>query len=267
MSLIVRQLGVCSYPEIWQDMRDFTQQRTAETPDELWLLEHTPVFTQGLAGKAEHVLNPGEIPVIQTDRGGQVTYHGPGQLVVYPLLDLSRRKLTIRGLVTTLEQCVIDLLNIHGITGQTRQNAPGVYVESKILGVPAEGNSPYPMGVEGGESFAPPPSFRAIGSADAQDMNRKALPLYSAGMPAKICSIGLRVRRGCSYHGIALNVAMDLTPFSSINPCGFEGLNMAQMSSFVPNLTCEKIHHPLIAAFLRHFGYTEEEMIWRKATV
>ncbi len=214
MSLIVRQLGVCSYPEIWQDMRDFTQQRTAETPDELWLLEHTPVFTQGLAGKAEHVLNPGEIPVIQTDRGGQVTYHGPGQLVVYPLLDLSRRKLTIRGLVTTLEQCVIDLLNIHGITGQTRQNAPGVYVEN-----------------------------------------------------SKICSIGLRVRRGCSYHGIALNVAMDLTPFSCINPCGFEGLTMAQMSSFVPNLTCEKIHHPLVAAFLRHFGYTEEEMIWRKATV
>lgn len=203
MTLIVRQLGIRPYAEVWQDMRDFTQQRTAETPDELWLLEHTPVFTQGLAGKAEHVLNPGEIPVIQTDRGGQVTYHGPGQLVVYPLLDLSRRKLTIRGLVTTLEQCVIGLLETYGIAGQTRQNAPGVYV----------GNS-------------------------------------------KICSIGLRVKRGCSYHGIALNVAMDLTPFSYINPCGFEGLNMVQMSAFVPNLTCEEIHSPLTAAFLHHFRYT-----------
>ncbi len=237
MTLIVRRLGIYPYPEIWQDMRDFTQKRTTETPDELWLLEHTPVFTQGLAGKAEHVLNPREIPVIQTDRGGQITYHGPGQLVVYPLLDLSRRKLTIRGLVSTLEQCVIELLESYGIAGQTRQNAPGVYVK------------------------------RAIGSADAQDINRKPLPLYSAGMAGKICSIGLRVKRGCSYHGIALNVAMDLTPFSYINPCGFQGLNMVQMSSFVPNLTCEKIHLPLTAAFLRCFRYTQARSDLEEAKV
>lgn len=208
--LIIRRLGVRAYPETWQMMRDFTQQRGAETADELWLLEHTPVFTQGQAGKPEHILNPQQIPVIQTDRGGQVTYHGPGQLVAYPLLDISRKNLTVRGLVTALEQCVIELLADFNIPSSSRCDAPGVYVNN-----------------------------------------------------SKICSIGLRVKRGCSFHGIALNVAMDLAPFSYINPCGFQGLTMTQMSAFTPDITCDIIHAPLVAAFLRHFRYTENEVSWR----
>jgi lipoyl(octanoyl) transferase len=207
-NLMVRSLGVRPYSEVWQDMREFTQQRTHETADELWLLQHTPVFTQGQAGKAEHILNPHQIPVIQTDRGGQVTYHGPGQLVAYPLLDISRQKLTIRGLVTALEKCVIDVLAGFSISAQSRCDAPGVYVGNR-----------------------------------------------------KICSIGLRVRRGCSFHGIALNVAMDLKPFSYINPCGFQGLAMAQMSDFVSGVCCEDIHSPLLAAFRHHFGYTAAEVM------
>lgn len=200
--LIIRKLGLQPYQVIWQAMRDFTVQRTEETPDELWLLEHTPVFTQGQAGKAEHILNPKQIPVVQTDRGGQVTYHGPGQLVAYPLLNLSRRQLSIRGLVSGLEQCVIALLAEFNISAQSRCEAPGVYVDG-----------------------------------------------------AKICSIGLRVKRGCSFHGIALNIHMDLTPFSYINPCGFQGLTMTQMSHFVPDVSCEKIIPAFSAAFLRHFQY------------
>ncbi len=203
--LIIRELGVQPYPAIWQAMRDFTVQRNADTVDELWLLEHPPVFTQGQAGKAEHVLNPQQIPVIQTDRGGQVTYHGPGQLVAYPLLELSRQSLTIRQLVTTLEQCIIELLSNFGITAHSLCHAPGVYVGAN-----------------------------------------------------KICSIGLRVKRGCSFHGIALNVNMDLTPFSYINPCGFQGLVMTQMSDFVPGITCAGILPGFTNAFLRHFRYTSD---------
>jgi lipoyl(octanoyl) transferase len=200
--IIIRELGLQPYEGVWRDMRDFTVQRTEETSDELWLLEHTPVFTQGQAGKAEHVLNPRQIPVVQTDRGGQVTYHGPGQLVAYPLLNLSRRQLTIRGLVSTLEQCVIGLLKELGIQAESRCDAPGVYVNG-----------------------------------------------------AKICSIGLRVKRGASFHGIALNVNMDLTPFSYINPCGFQGLTMTQISQFIPGMSCEQIIPLFSAAFLRHFQY------------
>lgn len=202
--LIIRQLGAQPYQAVWEAMREFTNQRTAYTVDELWLVEHFPVFTQGQAGKAEHILNPHQIPVIQTDRGGQVTYHGPGQLVAYPLIDLSRQHLTIRGLVTTLEQCIIDLLKNLGISAQSHCHAPGVYVEQR-----------------------------------------------------KICSIGLRVKRGCSFHGIALNVNMDLTPFSYINPCGFHGLRMTQVSDFAPGQTCEKILPLFKAAFLDHFRYTD----------
>lgn len=200
--IIMRELGRQPYEAVWQEMRDFTIRRTEDTPDELWLLEHQPVFTQGQAGKAEHILNPGHIPVVQTDRGGQVTYHGPGQLVVYPLLNLSRRQLTIRGLVCTLEQCVISLLKELGIQAESRCDAPGVYVQG-----------------------------------------------------AKICSIGLRVKRGASFHGIALNVNMDLTPFSYINPCGFQGLKMTQISQFIPVISCEQIIPQFKAAFLRHFQY------------
>lgn len=202
--IIIRKLGLQPYQETWQAMKEFTHQRTTETIDELWLVEHLPVFTQGQAGKTEHILNPHQIPIVQTDRGGQVTYHGPGQLVVYPLLNLNRLHLNIRKLVSGLEQCIIDLLSEFNIDAHARLDAPGVYVQKN-----------------------------------------------------KICSIGLRVRRGCCYHGIALNVAMDLTPFTYINPCGFQGLQMTQIAFYSPEKTCEAITPSLTAAFLRHFGYNE----------
>lgn len=175
--LTIRWLGSKDYQPCWEAMQEFTQSRNEDTADEIWLLEHTPVFTQGQNGKPEHVLNPGNIPVVQTDRGGQVTYHGPGQLMVYTLIDLRRKKINVRELVTALEQSVIDLLAEYGITAAAKQEAPGVYVGDK-----------------------------------------------------KICSIGLRIRKGCSYHGIAFNVALDLEPFSRINPCGFAQLQMVQFS-------------------------------------
>jgi lipoyl(octanoyl) transferase len=157
-------------------MKDFTDQRSAETGDELWLLQHPPVFTQGQAGKAEHVLAPGDIPVVQVDRGGQVTYHGPGQWVVYLLVDLRRHSLGIRNLVDVIEQSIVQVLAQLGIVAEPRPGAPGVYVGD-----------------------------------------------------AKIASLGLRVRRGCSYHGLALNLDMDLEPFSRINPCGYEGLRVTSV--------------------------------------
>ena len=158
-------------------MQRFTDEREATTPDEIWFLEHPPVFTLGMNASRAHVLAPGEIPVVQIDRGGQVTYHGPGQLVVYPLVDLRRAGIGIRDLVTALERGVIDLAAARGVTAECRRNAPGVYVEGK-----------------------------------------------------KIASVGIRVRRGASYHGLAVNVSLDLEPFSRINPCGYEGLQMTRFA-------------------------------------
>ncbi len=201
--LIIRELGIQPYQSTWEAMREFTRQRQADSHDELWLLEHDPVFTQGQAGKAEHIINPQGINVIQTDRGGQVTYHGPGQLIAYPLINLERQQLTIRSLVTTLEKCVIDILASLAINAKSHCDAPGVYIDQ-----------------------------------------------------SKICSIGLRVRRGCSYHGIALNVNMDLTPFTFINPCGFQGLTMTQISHYHPTISMSQINNLFTAAFLRHFRYT-----------
>lgn len=175
--LRLRRLGLVDYAPTWAEMRAFTDARTHASDDELWLLQHPPVFTLGQAGRPEHILAPGAIPVVQTDRGGQVTYHGPGQLIAYLLLDLRRAGLGVKGLVHLLEQAVIDLLGEAGIQAQARPDAPGVYV---------------------------------------------------AG--AKIASLGLRVRRGCSYHGLALNVDMDLGPFSRINPCGYPGLAVTQLA-------------------------------------
>jgi lipoyl(octanoyl) transferase len=172
----VRRLGVVAYEECWEAMREFTDQRGPDTEDELWLLQHPPVFTQGQAGKPEHLLMPGDIPVVQTDRGGQVTYHGPGQWVVYLLLDLRRNNLGVRDLVNLIEQSIVTLLKGHGVTAAPRRDAPGVYVSG-----------------------------------------------------AKIASLGLRVRRGCSYHGLALNIDMDLEPFARINPCGYEGLQVTTL--------------------------------------
>lgn len=182
--LIVRDLGEQPYLETWEAMKSFTASRDASTPDELWLLEHPRVYTQGQAGKAEHILAPGDIPVILVDRGGQVTYHGPGQLVVYLMIDLTRHRLGIRSLVDVIEQAIVRTLAGMGVAAAPRPDAPGVYVEQ-----------------------------------------------------AKIASLGLRVRRGCSFHGLALNVAMDMEPFSRINPCGYAGMAMCQVSDFVPGAT------------------------------
>lgn len=173
--LIIRDLGLVDYVETWQRMQQFTDSRDEHTADELWLLEHPPVFTQGQAGKAEHLLFPGEIPVVQVDRGGQVTYHGPGQLVVYVLLNIKRRNLGVRQLVNLIEQSIIDTLAVHQLTAYAKADAPGVYVDEK-----------------------------------------------------KVASLGLRIRKGCSFHGLAMNVDMDLSPFSRINPCGYAGMQMIQ---------------------------------------
>ena len=187
-ALHIRRLGQVPYEPTWQAMREQTLARAGtagvETRDELWLVEHPPVFTQGQAGKPEHLLRDIGVPVVPIDRGGQITYHGPGQVVVYLLLDLQRRHLKVRELVSRIEQAVIDLLAEHGVVAMRRQGAPGVYV---------------------GE--------------------------------AKIAALGLRVRNGCCYHGVSLNVDMDLSPFSAINPCGYEGLTVTQLRDLGVNLT------------------------------
>ncbi|WP_455217293.1 lipoyl(octanoyl) transferase LipB [Kaarinaea lacus] len=190
--ILVRHPGLQEYQSVWQDMQEFTQNRTADTPDEIWLLEHPPVFTLGLNGKPEHVLDPGNIPVVQCDRGGQVTYHGPGQLVAYLLLDLRRRNLGVKHLVNKMEQAVIDLLAVSGIEGKRRDKAPGIYVND-----------------------------------------------------AKIAALGLRIRHGCCYHGLSLNIDMDLEPFSRINPCGFPSLAACQLGDFLPGATVDNTSESL----------------------
>lgn len=195
--VIIRQRGLVDYVDTWQEMIQFTQQRTCDTPDEIWLLQHPPVYTQGIAGKAEHLLAPGKIPVIQTDRGGQITYHGPGQLIAYLLLDLRRWQLGVRQLVRIMENAVIQLLHGYGIHAQNRIDAPGVYVDD-----------------------------------------------------AKIASLGLRIRHGACYHGIALNVDMDLSPFSAINPCGFPGLRITQISELGMTESIDELGEKLAGHFL-----------------
>lgn len=202
--LIVKRLGSCDYQATWDKMKSFTDQRDETTVDEVWLLEHPPVFTQGLAGKPEHVLNLNGIPLVCTDRGGQVTYHGPGQLVAYVLFDLRRLKIGVRQLVHTLEACVVDVLAGYGVSGEPKCDAPGVYVDG-----------------------------------------------------AKICSIGLRVRKGCSYHGIAFNIDMDLSPFSQINPCGFQGLQMAQLQDFIKTVTVEEAGERFVQALAERFNHRQ----------
>ncbi|WP_297203960.1 lipoyl(octanoyl) transferase LipB [uncultured Pluralibacter sp.] len=196
-TIIVRQLGVQPYEPVSQAMHDFTDRRDDDTPDEIWLVEHSPVFTQGQAGKAEHVLAPGNIPVIQSDRGGQVTYHGPGQQVMYVLLNLKRRKLGVRELVTLLEQTVVNTLADYDIDAHPRADAPGVYVGEK-----------------------------------------------------KICSLGLRIRKGCSFHGLALNVNMDLAPFLRINPCGYAGMEMTHIHAMRSGVNTQEVAPRLVSSFL-----------------
>lgn len=187
-------------------MHHYTDQRTAESRDEVWLVEHYPVFTQGQAGKAEHLLMPGDIPVVQSDRGGQVTYHGPGQQVMYVLIDVKRRKTGVRQLVTALEETVIAVLARFGVAARARPDAPGVYVGDE-----------------------------------------------------KICSLGLRIRKGCSFHGLALNVAMDLSPFLRINPCGYAGMNMTQLQHFRPEVTLADVQPLLAETFAQQLGYQQVE--------
>ncbi|EPC4055287.1 lipoyl(octanoyl) transferase LipB [Vibrio parahaemolyticus] len=204
--LVVKRLGRQDYEPVWKAMLEFTDQRTEETPDEVWLVEHNPVFTQGQAGKAEHLINTGDIPVVQSDRGGQVTYHGPGQLVAYFLINLRRKKLGVRDLVTTIENLVINTLKAYNIDSAARPDAPGVYVDGK-----------------------------------------------------KICSLGLRIRKGCSFHGLALNVNMDLTPFLRINPCGYAGMEMVQVSQFNGPSDVETVEKQLIEELVTLLDYERVE--------
>ncbi|TXH04334.1 MAG: lipoyl(octanoyl) transferase LipB [Nevskiaceae bacterium] len=203
---LIRQLGLRPYDETFAAMRDFTLARDERTPDEIWFLEHPPVFTQGQAGKAEHLLMPGGIPVVQSDRGGQVTYHGPGQSVVYFLIDLQRRGYGIRSLVTRLEEAIVATLAGYGINAAARRDAPGVYV----------GND-------------------------------------------KIASLGLRVRNGRTYHGLALNIDMDLEPFSRINPCGYQGLRMIQLRDLGAPTELARVNADLECALLRSLGYLDTQ--------
>ncbi|ERS84945.1 lipoate-protein ligase B [Marinobacter sp. EVN1] len=192
--------------ETWEAMKSFTANRDEATVDELWCLEHPRVFTQGQAGKAEHILLPGDIPVIQVDRGGQVTYHGPGQLVIYLLIDLTRRKLGVRNLVSAIEQAIVRTLAQGGIEAAPRSDAPGVYVNG-----------------------------------------------------AKIASLGLRVRRGCSFHGLALNVNMDMEPFSRINPCGYAGMSMCQVSDFEVGASVYDLERRLVSELVEGLGHCQVE--------
>ncbi|UTZ26035.1 lipoyl(octanoyl) transferase LipB [Vibrio campbellii] len=204
--LVVKRLGRQDYEPVWKAMHEFTDQRTDDTPDEVWLVEHNPVFTQGQAGKAEHLINTGDIPVVQSDRGGQVTYHGPGQLVAYFLINLRRKKLGVRDLVTNIENLVINTLKAYNIDSAARPDAPGVYVGGK-----------------------------------------------------KICSLGLRIRKGCSFHGLALNVNMDLGPFLRINPCGYEGMEMVQVSQVGGPEDIEAVEKQLIQELVTLLDYEQVE--------
>lgn len=199
---VFRYRGRCQYEPTWREMQAFTRDRTEETADEIWFLEHPPVYTLGLNGSRDHVLAPGDIPVVDIDRGGQVTYHGPGQLVFYPLVNLRHRRMGIRNLVASLENAVIDTVAKYGIEAAGRRDAPGVYVDGR-----------------------------------------------------KLASIGLKVSRGCTYHGVAFNVNMDLEPFQRINPCGFEGLEVTQLSELGGPGSPEQVAADLEPALLDHLGY------------
>ncbi|MBO6558558.1 MAG: lipoyl(octanoyl) transferase LipB [Pseudomonadales bacterium] len=201
-SCLIRHLGRAPYLEVWQKMKDFTDSRSEDTPDEIWLVEHHAVFTQGQAGKPEHLLNVSDIPVVQSDRGGQVTYHGPGQLVLYLMLELRRHKLGVRDLVTLIEESVIELLDQYDVIGLARRDAPGVYVDDR-----------------------------------------------------KVAALGLRVRKGRSYHGLSLNVAMDLSPFSQINPCGYSGLEVTDTTSLGIQADMQELGEGLTSILWRRIGY------------
>lgn len=198
---VIRRLGCVEYEPTWRAMQRFTDERGPDTPDEIWFLEHPPVFTLGMNASRAHLLAPGDIPVVQIDRGGQVTYHGPGQLVVYPLVDLRRAKLGVRDFVTALERAVIDYVAELGVQAECRRNAPGVYVEGR-----------------------------------------------------KLASVGVRVRRGATYHGLAMNVDVDLEPFSRINPCGYEGLQMTRLADLAGVTSVETAAAGIAPHLIRALG-------------
>ncbi|MDV3242425.1 MAG: lipoyl(octanoyl) transferase LipB [Methylocaldum sp.] len=200
--LHLRNLGLTEYETTWRAMQDFTEQRDEDTPDELWLLEHHPVYTLGLNGDVRHMIRTTDIPVVKTDRGGQITYHGPGQLIAYVLVDLRRKNLGSRRLVSTLENAVIGLLKQYGITAEARRDAPGVYVDGR-----------------------------------------------------KIASLGLRVRKGCSYHGLSLNVSSDLSPFSAINPCGYAGLEVTSLTALDVAIQPHEAAAPLTVEIMQTLNY------------
>ena len=206
--IVVRSLGRRDYEPAWRAMQDFTDTRTPDTPDEIWFTEHEPVFTLGLNANREHLLAPGNIPVVQVDRGGQVTYHGPGQLMIYPLLDLKRAGLGVRDLVTGLEQSVVDLVGELGIAASARKDAPGVYVDGR-----------------------------------------------------KIASVGLRIRRGASFHGMALNIDVDLEPFSRINPCGFNDLEVTNLRALDIATGTDDIRERVLRHLLRHLHLQDEQIV------
>jgi len=201
--LFLRHLGISEYEPVWREMQAFTDLRDINTPDQLWLVQHPAVFTQGQAGKAEHVLAPGDIPVIQVDRGGQVTYHGPGQVVAYPLIDIRRKGIGVREFVNRIEETIINVLANFDVEGRRVAGAPGIYVD---------GN--------------------------------------------KIASLGLRVRRGCTFHGLAFNVDMDLEPFKRINPCGFAGLKVTQLADLAV-VDLQQVENQLIEGLVHQLGYSE----------
>lgn len=203
-TVIIRELEHMTYVPVWKRMQEFTDNRDDTTTDEIWLVEHDPVFTQGQAGKAEHLLFPGEIPVVQVDRGGQVTYHGPGQQVAYFMIDLRRKNMGPRDLVSGIENAIVDMLALYGIEAYPRSDAPGVYTDDQ-----------------------------------------------------KICSLGLRIRKGKSFHGLALNVNMDLEPFSRINPCGYQGMQMTQIVEKGGPDNLQRVKPDLIDQLCDKLGYTK----------
>jgi len=204
--LMIKHLGRSDYQSVWSAMQKFTDQRDKTTTDELWLVEHPPVFTQGLAGKAEHVLAAGDIPVVQVDRGGQVTYHGPGQIVAYPLLDLRRHGIGVKSLVHGIEQAVIDVLAHYDVKAERKLKAPGVYVNGD-----------------------------------------------------KIAALGLKIRKGCSYHGLAFNINMDLSPFACINPCGFSGLKVIQLCDLAEDCDIPTVQKQLANSFCKNLNFSSHQ--------
>ncbi len=207
-TLLVRTLGRQEYQPVWQAMQSFTENRTSDTADEIWLLEHQPVFTLGRNAKKEHILSATDIPFVKIDRGGQITYHGPGQLIAYLLIDIKRRSLGVRKLVSLIEQSIIDTLGEYQLKAYAKKEAPGVYIDE-----------------------------------------------------AKIAALGLRIKKGCSFHGLSLNLEMDLKPFKQINPCGYKNLEVVQLSDYIEKVKLSQVQHQLISHLSNKIGY--RELIWK----